>query len=435
MKHIQKIALIPLFWILASQAQAKNEWALHIDTSLSFLYFPEENGANTNTSLTKLELDPSFLFKTDAWRLFIKPTFIANPDNKSSEEQFYSDPTEAYVKYRGDSLEIRLGYMISTWGVTDGYNPLDIVNSKQYYDPLHSRKLGAASLSLSQVTDWFDWDLHYIPQNRGATLPGENSRWLPREVYVPLDPDNNLVLLLPDELLYHYKDRQNLDKALDNNLALRIQKHFAKIDLGFYGYSGVAAFPLVQPIVTGNIVAVSPKTVIQVDPDVTLESKNYRTQQAGFSFVSSQMDFLFKYATSYLQSVGDDQLLPGWTHESVLGLEKTFSFNDGFLIAILQYAFLNSEKQNDSNIALSEVFRNTWMIGGKMTWKEIWNFSLTGLYDNNHGSNYGELTFGRRFADRWVLSFTTTTIAGKDLAPLGVYNKNDSYSASLSASF
>lgn len=436
--NISKISLLSLFWILpthAAPAEKPYEWALHIDTRLDLVYFPEENG-DTNQFLTKLELDPNFRLKyLDSWRLFIKPTFVANPDNFSTEEQYFLDPTEAYLKYQGDTLSWQLGYNTFTWGVTDGYNPLDIVSSKQYFDPLHSRKLGAPSLAISQTLPWFDWDFAYIVQNRGATMPGEESRWLPREVYIPLDPANDLVLLLPSELRYHYNDRQNLDHALDNNLALRIQKHFTSIDIGLYGYSGVATFPLVQPIVTGTVVAVSPKTVIQVDPDIYLNTKNYPVHQGGFSFVSSQYDFLLKYATSYTQTIGDDPLLLGWTHENIVALEKTFQFTDGILIGVLQYSFLNTEKTNDSNLSLLEIFRNAWMLGGKMTWKEVWNFSFTGLYNSTTESHYEELILGRRFLDRWTVSFAANIISGEIQNPLGVYNKNDNYQLSLSASF
>jgi hypothetical protein len=278
--------------------------------------------------------------------------------------------------------------------------------------------------------------LAYIIQNRGAMMPGEESRWLPREVYIPLDPANDVVLLLPTELRYHYNDRQNLDHALDNNLALRIQKHFTNIDIGLYGYSGVGTFPLVQPVVTGTIVAVSPKQIIQVDPDVFLNTKNYPVQQGGFSFVSSQYDFLFKYATSYTQTIGDDPLLLGWTHENIVALEKNFQLGtNGVLIGVFQYSFLNTEKTNDSNLSLLEIFRNAWMLGGKMTWKEVWNFSFTGLYNADTESHYEEIILGRRFLDRWTLSFSANIISGKLQNPLGVYNKNDNYQLSLSASF
>ena len=157
--------------------------------------------------------------------------------------------------------------------MTDGFNPVDIVNPKQYFDPLHSRKKGVLSLLVSESLPLFDYDFLYIPTNPGGSMPGEESRWLPREVFIPLDSANNTVLLLPESLRNHYGTTTDLDNARDNNFALRLQKHLGP---------------------------------------VTLNLKNDRTRQGGFTFVSSQWDFLFKYETSYSQSVDDDSLAPGF---------------------------------------------------------------------------------------------------------------------------
>ncbi|WP_374080408.1 hypothetical protein [Bdellovibrio bacteriovorus] len=435
-----KKILFAFFILLSSsfsEAARSTEWSLHIDTKLDFTYFPEIYGDNTNQEFYKLELDPIYSWKyKDSWRFYLKPTFIADPNNKSDEEKYFFDASEAYIRYQTDTISLKAGNNLFSWGVTDGYNPLDIINSKQYFDPLHSRKLGALSLVLSQTLDNWDYEIIYIPKNRGSILPGTESRWLPREVYVPTTPDNDIVLLLPETLRYSYSSREDLDSALDNNGAIRIQRRGSFIDLGVSFYEGAASFPIVEPAVTGTIVQVSPKTVVQVDPDVVLNTKNYRIRQGGFTFVSNQWDFLFKYATAYTQSLGDYKNLPGWTHENVLGLEKTFQIgSDGVLIAILQHAFISSEKENDSNLSYTEIFRRAWMLGGRMTWKEVWNFSLLGLYDQIHGSNFEEVTMGRRFFDAWLISVTASFIQGSSDTPLGVYEKNDSYTLSISRSF
>lgn len=420
-----------------AQTKRKTEWSLHLDTKIEGTYFPEIYGEDTNQDLYKLELDPIYNWKyLDSWRLFLKPTFIANPNNKSAEERNFFDVTEGYVRYQGDSLSIQAGNNIFSWGVTDGYNPLDVVNSRQYFDPLHSKKLGALSLVLSQTLDIWDYELIYIPHNQGATLPGTESRWLPRKIFVPQTTDNDLVLILPEILRYDYSSRKNLDEALENNAAIRIQRHGSFLDLGLSYYEGVASFPLVQPVVSGDIVQISPKTVIRVDPDILLNTKNYRIRQGGLSLVTSQWDFLFKYVTSYSQSLGKDALLPGWTLENVLGLEKTFSLGEsGTLIGILQHSYISSERKNDSNLSVTEIFRRAWMLGGKMTWKEVWNFSLLGLYDDVRSSHFIEGSLGRRFFDLWIATFTASSIQGDADTPLGVYEKNDSYSLSVSRSF
>lgn len=432
-----KFIVLFIFTIVWYQyANAESEWTFGADLQLSDQYFPEVYGEDTNDNLLKLELDPLIKWKSgEHWRLFFKPLLVANPDNKSSDERFFFEPSEAYIKFQKEVLNISVGYNIVTWGVTDGYNPIDVVNRKQIYDPIRSKKLGSPSILISESLGWFDYDLMYIPKSREAIMPGENSRWLPREVFIPQVPGNNIVLLLPGNLRYQWGSSQVLDDALDNNFALRLQKTFSIFDISISGFDGAASYPIIEPQVTGSIVQVSPKTVIQVDPDVRLDMKQYRIRQGGFSLVSRQWDFLFKYATSYTDDYGTYNNLPGWLHEHVLGLEKTFNFNDAMLIAIIQYSFLDSQKSNDSNISITEIFRRAWMAGGRLTWKEVWNASILGLYDTVHYSHFLEVTLGRRLFDAWSVNLTADFIAGSSENPLGLYSKNDSYLLTISRSF
>lgn len=419
-----------------AQAQRSTEWALHIDTKLETRFFPQSYGEDTGNENHRLELQPSFKWTyLESVRLYLRPDYVADPGNKSEVEKNYFDFSEAYLRLKGDTLSLQAGYALYSWGVTDGYNPIDIVNSKQFFDPLQTRKMGALSVSLSQSFEAWDYDLIYIPKNRGAVLPGENSRWMPRDIYVPETPDNDLVLLLPESLRYTYGDRETLNEALDNNVAIRLQWR-GFVDLGLYYYDGVAAFPLVKPEVTGDIVQVSPKTVVAVDPDIFLRTQNYRIRQGALSLVRSQWDVLFKLAATYSQSQGEDPYLPGWIQESVLALEKNFQFgSDGMLIAVLQKSFISSERENDSNLSTTEIFRDAWMLGGRLSWSEVWSASLLGLVETRNNSNYEEFSLGRRFGDAWLVNLSARLITGSAENPLGVYDKNDSYSLSLSRSF
>ncbi|MEK2689204.1 hypothetical protein [Bdellovibrio sp. GT3] len=432
-----KFLTLLLFFIITPQiATAESEWSFGADMNMTEFYYPEQYGEDTNDSLFKLELDPMVRWKKgDRWRVYSKPVLVANPDNKSTEEQFYFDPSETYIKFQKDVLDIYVGYNVVTWGITDGYNPIDIVNRRQLYDPLRSKKMGTPSILISESLKWIDYDLIYIPSAREAILPGENSRWLPREVFVPQVPGNDLVLLLPPNLRYTWGNEAILDDALENNFAIRLQKTISIFDFAITGYDGAASAPIIEPQVTGTIVEVSPKTVIQVDPDVRLDTKQYRIRQGGFSLVSRQWDFLFKYATTYSDNYGDYVNLPGWIHESILGVEKTFNFSDAMLIAVVQYSFLDTERKNDSNISITEIFRRAWMAGGRLSWKEVWNASLLGLYDTVHSSTFVEVTLGRRFFDSWNASLTANFISGDIENPLGLYSKNDAYILSVGRSF
>lgn len=428
------------FFVLAKET-ASFPWSLTTDAKIESVYWPAPYGEDTNNTLHRLELIPTLTGKfSNSFSGYFKPIFLWDPQNKSKEERIFFDPGQAYFKYKGETTNIQLGSNLLTWGVTDGYNPLDVVNARQYHDPLHSVKLGAPSLLLSHSTATSEQELIYIPKNRSSILPGTQSRWLPRQIYIPRSLDNNVILLLPENLNYTYESRETLNKALDHNLGLRLQWHLdsslGAIDLSFTGFEGAANFPIVQPKVTGTVIQISPELILQTDPDVVLGTKDYRHRVGSFSWVSSQLGFLLKYATNYSQSLGDDPLLPGWTQENVVGLEKSFNIgSEGLLVGILQHSFINTEKENASNLSVTEIFRRAWMAGGRFTWGENWTFTALGLYDSLRYSHFQQYALARRLADVWTLQLSAELIAGHEETPLGVYNNNDNYRLSLSRSF
>ena len=138
------------FYLINSAALAEDaEWSLHLDSRINAIYYPEAYGEETNQDLEQIELTPIYRWKkTDTYRLFFKPQFTWDPNNKSTEEQTYLDG-EAYLRIKGDTQSLQVGYNVFNWGVTDGYNPMDVLNSRQYFDPLHSKKRGLPSLVYS----------------------------------------------------------------------------------------------------------------------------------------------------------------------------------------------------------------------------------------------------------------------------------------------
>lgn len=425
-----------IIW-MSSAALAESEWSFITDVKLEALHWPQPYGENTSQSLLRWGVSPRATgILSESTRLVFAPNFQWDPANKSTEERIFFDIGEAYYRQKNESTQWQVGSHILNWGVTDGYNPLDVINPRQYYDPLHSVKLGVWSLLFSYATEASELELIYIPKNQSSILPGTNSRWLPREIYIPRSIDNNIILLLPENLHYSYKAREALNHALDNNLGLRWQWHLGAVDLGLTAFEGSSVFPLVQANVTGNVVQVSPKIVLQTDPNVVLGIKNYRQRTAGLSWVSSQWDFLFKYASAYSQSLGDDPLLPGWTHENIAGLEKNFTVGrDGLLVALLQYSFIHSQKQNDSNLSVQEIFRRAWMAGGRFSWAENWTLMAMALYDTQRYTHFQQYSLARRIQDTWTLQGSAEFFAGAADTPLGVFGNNDNYRLTLTRTF
>jgi hypothetical protein len=414
-----------------------SEWSLITDLKLESLFWPSAYGQGTNRNLQQLQLVPTVSGKSgESWRAYFKPEFFWDPQNNSPEERVFLNVGEAYLKRQDPTFSVRAGSNIVNWGVTDGYNPLDRVNPRQYFDPLNSKKLGVWSLLFSHSSESAEQDLILIPRRQRSILPGTNSRWLPREIFIPQSQDNNVVLLLPNNIHFAYGEAVTLNEALDNNAAARLQWHLANIDVGLYGFSGASNFPAIQAEVTGTVLQVSPQTIIQTDPDVTLRVKNYRENQVGFSWISSQGNFLFKYAASYSQSQGDDPVLPGWSHQQVAALERNFNFgHDVMLVAVLQYSTIQSQKEKDSNLSVDDIFRRAWILGGRFSWNDVWTANAVALYDSVHFSQFQQVSIARRFFDTWTAELAALTISGDSATPLGIYSHNDNFRCSLSRSF
>jgi len=442
MRRLANTLLIIVLLVFASSlaqafALSEGEWDLTTDLKIESLHWPSRYGEGTNDFLNRLQLIPTLSGKyAESGRIFFKPEFFSDPQNNSPEERIFVNLGEAYFKYKTPDSSIQVGSHIVNWGVTDGYNPLDVVNPRQFYDPLRAKKLGVLSLLLSHNSETSEQDLIYIPKTQASMLPGTNSRWLPREIYIPRSTDNNVTLLLPENIHYTYGNKTTLNDAFDHNLGLRLQWHLGDIDLGITGFDGANSFPLVQPEVSGVVLQVSPQVIIQTDPNIILHLKYYRQRQAGFSWVSSQKGFLFKYATSYSQSQGEDPLLPGWSHSQVAALERNFHFGkDGLLVAVLQYSVIRDQKEDNTNLSVADIFRRAWMLGGRFTWNEVWTFHALGLYDTLKYTHYQDFALTRRLWDQWTAEVGVMFIEGASDTPLGIYNKNDHSRFSIGTSF
>jgi hypothetical protein len=408
------------------------------DVRVEAIVWPQTYGEATNNNLTRIDLVPSAVYKpTPKLRFTFKPEIVLDPQNNSPEERTFADLGETALRYKANTFTLQAGSLLFNWGVTDGYNPLDVVNTRQYFDPLHAKKLGAVGIAYAQASEQSEQELVFIPMNRPSILPGTQSRWLPREILAPLYSESDAELILPPNLRFRYVTREQLNEALKNNIAARLQWHWSGIDLGIIGYEGVASFPIVQPTeITGTIVQISPKIIIRADPDVPLRLKDFRQKLVGGSWVSSQWGFLFKYAASYSSSVGDDPQLPGWEHHNVVAVEKNFQPTEAVaLTAVLQHSFVNTERPSESNLSVNEIFRRAWMLGGRMTYGDFWTVTAFALYDSIHYSNSQNLTIARKFKDVWTVEVNGTLISGTPDTPLGVYERNDSYSLALSRSF
>ncbi len=350
---------------------------------------------------------------------------IASPTNASSEEKNWGDISELALKYRHGDVIYEVGIDTLSWGVTDGFNPLDVTNAKNYFDPIHPRKLGQPLLGLNYQTSWFEAEASYSPQGRSPQLPGSQSRWLPREVFVSPSATGDTKLLLPSGFNYQYDRRSELNSATKNIGSLRMMAHLEQLDIGLYTFEGPAPMPQIIPNVTGTAVQVNPYYIIQVNSDVVLQTQDYRQRMEALSLVKSFSTWQLKLASAWTQPLGDGRLRDDEKNESVLATEKTFQFTeDSSLIWLLQYAETHHSSGVRSVASFSQFFDQNLMTGGQFRWRDTQSVTVFIAGDVRTAARLTDLDYQWHWNDHLVLGAKASLIEGKEDSSLGMFRKN-----------
>lgn len=366
------------------------------------------------------------------FRLRLLPNFQADPENVSKRERYFADPREAFLQWQSLPWTVQLGYNVVQWGDTDVFNPLDVVNARRYWDPLRSEKLGAAGLFLKRDFQDFFLEAVYIPRQRETKVPGEKSRWLPRDVYKSRSVGTSFGparVVLPSDINYQYLESIELDDALAHNFGLRAKFRLPGFDWTLAGFQGAATAPAVNlRRITATGTSLDPLT-FEVDPDVFLQAAYYKVRMTGTSFAWVLGDFLLKGASAYTKALSSRADLPRKTWENVLGLER--SFGAGTLL--LQGTYVDRGDAVDNNsVSLSRMFDRSALFGYRFTPNEKWTLLASVLQDFRFEGTlfHGDLSY--KFRDAWQLALQGDVIGGKAETPLGTYKRNDRLTLALS---
>lgn len=177
------------------------------------------------------------------------------------------DFPEAYLAWRAEQLELRGGIQRFAFGKLDGVPPTDVVNPRDFHDPLvrdfEDAKVGVPALTASYFpSDWsaadlsqMRIDLAYIPLAVPARLPLTRERWFPPttnlsgvEVPCEIIPDDLNIPCAPPSLLITF----DLETANDappvafsaGGIALRAGGTWRGVDWDLYHYTGPETAPL-----------------------------------------------------------------------------------------------------------------------------------------------------------------------------------------------
>lgn len=277
---------------VACGAQA-SESEFHMEMQFIPQVYPQTLTSAVNHEFYILRDQIHYEYKFDDNVSFrVSPVLQADPFNNSSSERYWADLPEGYFQIKslgsiGKSLGgFVVGFNTFTWGVTDVYNPLDIVSARRWEDPLNSEKLGAPSVSFHTEIAGVSIQGIYIPFQRKSILPGDNSRWLPRtpfQAQTGLFEGQVATVLPPPTLDYQYLDDQTLNNALTNNFGVRLETHLPSLDLSFVAFDGAAPLPATDLNLTGTVTDVSDQIMIASGSLIGISPVYYRQFVGGAS--------------------------------------------------------------------------------------------------------------------------------------------------------
>jgi hypothetical protein len=264
-------------------------------------------------------------------------------------------------------------------------------------------------------------ELVYVPVQSESILPGEKSRWLPRDIAMNRALDNYSVALGP-EFKYSYVNRLEIDNALKNNAGARVDYHGSRVDLQGIYFEGAATAPAIYtPLIelelsSGNVAYAN---------HVTLQPVYSRRRTAGLGSVVTLETTIIRMAYAYSDRISQYAGLPGWAHAAVAGVEQNFALGQSTLTALLQASYGHHEERSDNTItSLDRIFDQGWLLGIRAATSSDWAFTMAGFYDAAHGGGFAQVKTERKIGDGWLASLNLDWIDGPIESPLGTYRRN-----------
>lgn len=388
-----RLALLSLVMFELSSAPLALADAPELSGSMSaeFRYFPEQGQweGQTTARQPSLVIEPEFDWRSGAWDLSIAP-FVRLDD--MDEERTHFDLREAYLRWSGEQISVRVGLTKTFWGVTESRHLVDVMNQWDALEDIdRENKLGQPDIEMTYSASWGDFAFHYLPVFREQKFPGSNGRFrLPLEI----DTDHSLV-------------DGKTDKMITNDLAVRYTHYFGNWDIGLALFHGIDRQPRLLPVAT-------PTTLVPVYD---------RISQAGADLQLTSGSLLLK-----LEAIARDTPY-GSYGASVIGLEYTFyqllgTSSDLGILLEFQY----DGRSEDPALAPPILENNDLFLGLRYAQNDTADSVV--LYgvarELDHGSMYSLLEATRRIGPRWTIDLEGRFIHHADKSDLLFFFENDS---------
>lgn len=335
--------------------------------------------AGQDDAFTHIEARPELYVETDSATLLLQPRLTGG-----SAGHGLADLREAHVTTRIGDVDILLGTTIMFWGKTESYNPVDIVNSRDFSRGLlRNEKRGAPMLRVSWPVGPGQLDLYaigFVPN----IYPGAKLR---ERAGLPVKRQETY---------------SNGAKRDDLANALRWSGYFGDVDLGISWFRGTGA---------------DPRMLVQ--PDGTLMPDYSRITQTGLDIQYLRGDSAFK--GEFVRRSGQYNLsgVAKTYQAAVVGIEHNLygvGGSDRDLVLIAELA------RDSRRAAAHSGFQNDLAAGARILFNDVDDSEAVLLLsrDLDNSAQMISLAGSRRLSDnltadasaRWPMDFTDDPVSG-----------------------
>ena len=368
----------PLFFLLtlisiSSLAEVYTEQYGEAEFSSS-IFFEDISGDNRKNTLNSSSLEYNFFFENNNLSGKLKVNAALSDPEAAQDIDF----NEAYLDYAYNDLNVLVGNNIVFWGKNEFYNPVDIVNSKDFSRGLaQGEKIGQPMVNVKRYYDTSELNLFILPATSN-TYPTSKVR---PQLALNINSANSFA-----------------NGASENNtgMAARWSGYIDEYDYGFSYYHGNTKDPALV-LSSGQLVP-----------------KYSEIMQLGLDVQATQGDILYKGEVIYRDNQYDyNGNINGYTN-FILGLEQSSFgiFGQNWDLAnILEYTYDTRGSSSHHG------YQNDVFLGARLVLNNIEDTQYFVSLQNDLDKNTRVVTFN--YESRFFSSFR----AGIDIfQPLNLEN-------------
>lgn len=209
-------------------------------------------------------------------------------------------------------------------------------------------------------------------------------------------------------------------------MGARLHTTWEGSDIALMYFEGAAQIPALTPTINGTITSIANSQItIQAQSPLILQPQYYRVRSSGLTFSTTLGSYIARLASAYTQPLSVGQNIPGWSHATVMALEKSFSLGSHHFVFLPQYSFSKSQSSAGNEItSLNRVFDSALLLGLRYTPTDTLVILTNYLYDLLAQEQFLGLDITQSLNDHLKATLNVQILTVQSNAPLGAYRKN-----------